>query len=124
MLVPVDLFELEVIVAPELGVASSHGVGGFQQIVAEETVAGVDEFGVLGFKFTGLVLCPDEAGELGYGCLGLKAVDVADLGDDTGGVSSLRANAIASRASPDGGRIDAPGVLAPAALVAAFSNSP
>ena len=34
MLVLVDLLELEVVVAPELGVASSHGVGGFQQIVA------------------------------------------------------------------------------------------
>lgn len=32
MLELVDLFEFEVIVAPELGVASSHGVGGFQQI--------------------------------------------------------------------------------------------
>jgi len=35
MLVSVDLFELEVIVATELGVASSHGVGGFQQIIAK-----------------------------------------------------------------------------------------
>ena len=34
MLVLVDLLELEVVVTPELGVASSHGVGGFQQIVA------------------------------------------------------------------------------------------
>ena len=36
----VDLLELEVIVAPKLGVASSHGVGGFQQVVAEIAVAG------------------------------------------------------------------------------------
>ena len=50
MLVSVDLFILEVIVAPELGVASSHGVGSFQQVVAEETVAGLDESGVLGLK--------------------------------------------------------------------------
>ena len=39
MLVLVDLFEFEVIVTPELGVASSHGVGGFQQVVAEIAVA-------------------------------------------------------------------------------------
>ena len=86
MLVSVDLFEFEVVVAPKLGAASSHGVGGFQQVIAEETVAGLDEFPVLGFKFPGLVLGPDETGELGHGCLGLKAVDVADFGDDTGGV--------------------------------------
>ena len=41
MLVLVDLFEFEVIVTPELGVASSHGVGGFQQVVAEIAVAGL-----------------------------------------------------------------------------------
>ena len=34
----VDLFEFEVIVTPKLGVASSHGVGGFQQVVAEIAV--------------------------------------------------------------------------------------
>ena len=86
MLVSVDLFEFEVIVAPELGVASSHGVGGFQQVVTKETIAGFDEFPVLGVKFPGLVLCPDKTGKLGHGCLGLKAVDIANLGDDTGGV--------------------------------------
>ena len=86
MLVFVDLFVLEVIVTPELGVASSHGVGGFQQVVAEETVAGLDESGVLSLKVSGLVLIPDEAGELGNGGLGLETVDIADLSDDTGGV--------------------------------------
>ena len=35
MLVLVDLFEFKVIVTPELGVASSHRVGGFQQVVTE-----------------------------------------------------------------------------------------
>ena len=54
MLVLIDLFIFEVIVAPELGVASSHGVGGFQQVVAKETIAGLDEFPVLGFKLPGL----------------------------------------------------------------------
>ena len=85
MLVPVDLFEFEVVVAPELGVASSHRVGGFQQVIAEETVAGFDEFLILGFKFPRLVLCPDKTSELSHGCLGLKTVDIADFGDDTGG---------------------------------------
>ena len=87
MLVFVDLLEFEVVVAPELGVASSHGVGGFQQIVANETVAVFDEPSVLGLKVTGLVLVPDKASELGDRGLGLEAVDIADLGDDTGGVN-------------------------------------
>ena len=39
MLVLVDLFEFEVIVAPELGAASSHRVSGFQQITTEVSVA-------------------------------------------------------------------------------------
>ena len=43
MLVLVCLFVLEVVITPELGVASSHGVGGFQQVVAKETIAGLDE---------------------------------------------------------------------------------
>ena len=86
MLVLVDLFILKVIVAADLGVASSHRVGGFQQIVTEETVAGLDKPGVLGLKVAGLVLIPDKAGELGNRGLGLETVDIADLGDDTGGV--------------------------------------
>ncbi len=57
MLVLVDLFKFEVVVAPELGVASSHRVGGFQQIVAEIAVAGFNHSGMLRFKFTGLILC-------------------------------------------------------------------
>ena len=44
MLVLVNLMVLEIIVAPELGVASSHGVGGLQQVVAEIAVAGFDLF--------------------------------------------------------------------------------
>ena len=35
MLELVDLMEIEVIVAPELGVASSHRVGSFQQVITE-----------------------------------------------------------------------------------------
>jgi len=61
----VDLIELEVIVAPELGVAFSNGVGGLQQVVPEVAVAKLDELGILGFKIAELVLCPDKAGMLG-----------------------------------------------------------
>ena len=86
MLELVDLFEFEVIVAPKLGVASSHGVGGFQQVVAEIAVARLDKFGVLGLEIAGLVLCPNQAGVFGNGCLRVKAVDIAGLGNDTGGV--------------------------------------
>ena len=63
MLVLVDLFEFEVVVAPELGVASSHRVGGFQQVVAEITVARFNHPGMLGLKVTGLVLVPDKTGK-------------------------------------------------------------
>ncbi len=59
MLELVDPLELEVVAVPELGVASSHGVGGFQQVVTEIAVAGFNEFGVLRFKIAGLVLGPD-----------------------------------------------------------------
>ena len=83
MLELIDLFEFEVIVAPELGVASSHGVGCFQQIVAKVTVAGFNHSGILRLKVTGLVLCPDKAGILGNRSLRLKTVDIANLGDDT-----------------------------------------
>ena len=86
MLELIDLFEFEVIVAPELGVASSHGVGGFQQVVTEIAVTGLDELAVLCLEVAGLMLCPDKTGKLGNGRLGAEAVDIANLGDDTGGV--------------------------------------
>ena len=86
MLELIDLFEFEVVVASKLGVASSHRVGGFQQVVTEVAVAGFDELGVLGLEVAGLVLCPDKAGVFGNGRLRVKAVDVGNLGDDTGRV--------------------------------------
>ena len=82
MLVLVDLFELEVIVAPELGVASSHGVGCFQQVVAEIAVAGLDHLGMFGLKVTGLVLCPDKAGKLGDRGLGIETVDITNFSNN------------------------------------------
>ncbi len=91
MLVLVDLFEFEVIVAPELGVASSHRVGGFQQIVTEIAVAGFDHLGMLGFKITGLILVPDKAGKFSNRGLRGKTVDIADFSDDTGGVDFANA---------------------------------
>ena len=86
MLVLVDLMVLEVIVAPELGVASSHRVGGFQQIVAEVAVAGLNHLGVFGLKITGLVFVPDKTGKLRNRCLRIEAVDIAKLSDNTGRV--------------------------------------
>ena len=86
MLELIDLVELEVIVAPELGVASSHGVGGFQQVVAEITVTGLYHSGILCLKVPGLVLCPDKAGVLGHRSLSFKATDIADLSNDAGRV--------------------------------------
>lgn len=64
MLELLDLFEFEIIVAPRLGVAFSHRVGGFQQVVAKIAVTGFNHPGVLSFKFTGLVLNPDNTSKL------------------------------------------------------------
>ena len=91
MLVLVDLMELEVIVAPELGVASSHRVGGFQQVVTEIAVAGFNHLGVLCLKLTGLILMPDKTGKLGDRGLGIETVDIANLSDDTGRVDLANA---------------------------------
>ena len=91
MLVLVDLFKFEVIVAPKLGVASSHGVGGLQQVVAEIAVAGFDHFGMLGFKVTGLVPVPDKTGKFGNRGLRVKTMDIADFSDDTSGVDLANA---------------------------------
>ena len=91
MLVLVDLFEFKVIVAPELGVASSHRVGGFQQVVTEIAVAGFNHLGVLGLKVAGLVLVPDKTSELGDRGLRIETVDIANLSDDTGGVNLANA---------------------------------
>ena len=86
MLVLVDLFEFEVIVTPELGVASSHGVGGFQQVVAEIAVAGFNHSGVFGLEVARLAPVPDKAGVFGNRGLGIKTVDITNLSNDTGGV--------------------------------------
>ena len=86
MLVLVDLVILEVIVASEPGVASSHRVGGFLQIVAEVAVAGFNHPGVLRLEFTGLVFVPDTTGKLVNRGLRIETVDIADFSDDPSGV--------------------------------------
>ena len=91
MLELVDLFEFEVIVAPELGVASSHRVGGFQQVVAEVAVAGFNHSGMLCLEVTGLVSVPDKASIFGDRGLGFKAAYIPDFSDDTGGVDLANA---------------------------------
>ena len=101
MLVLFDLFVFEVIVTPELGVASSHGVGGFQQIIAKETVAGPNEPGVLSFKGTGLVLRPGKAGIFSNGRMGMKTIDIADLSDHAGGVDFADAGDRSKRVGND-----------------------
>ena len=87
MLVLVDLFEFEVIVAPELGVASSHRVGGFQQVVTEIAVAGFNHPGVFSLEFTRLVFMPDKSGKFGDRGLRVETADIADLSDDAGRVN-------------------------------------
>ena len=85
MLVLVNLFVFEVVEALVLRVATHEREGGFTQVVFQEAVAGLDEAGILGFKHTGFVFVPNETGIFGKSGLSLKAVDVADFGDDTGG---------------------------------------
>ena len=91
MLVLVDLFKFETVVAPELGVASSHRVGGFQQVVAEIAVAGLDHSGVFCLEVTELVSVPDKAGKLGDRGLGIETVDITDLSNHTGRVDLANA---------------------------------
>ena len=87
MLILVDLFKFEVIVAPELGVASSHRVGGFQQVVTKITVSGFNHPGMLRFKVTGLVPVPNKASVFGNRGLGFKAVNITNFSDNTSGVN-------------------------------------
>ena len=91
MLVLVDLFEFEVIVTPELGVASSHRVGSFQQVVAEIAVAGFNHSGVFGLEVASLSPVPDKAGVFGNRGLGIKTVYITNLSNDTGGVDLTNA---------------------------------
>ena len=85
MLILVDLFEFKVIVALVLRVATHERMGGFTQVVFEETVARADEAGIVSFKHTGLVLRPGKAGKFSKSGLSIKTVDIADFGDDTSG---------------------------------------
>ena len=89
------------LVALELGVASSHGVGSFQQVVTEETVAGLDHVCALSLEAAGLVLSPNKTGILGDGRLRLEAVNIPDLGNDSGGVDGANARDGGQRVGDD-----------------------
>ena len=101
MLASIHLVVFEVIVTLKLGVASSHRVCSFQQVVAKESVTGFNHAGVLRFEIAGLMLCPHKAGILGNGSLRLETVDVADLGDDPGGVDFANARNGGKRVGDD-----------------------
>ena len=81
MLVLVDLFEFEVIVTPELGVASSHGVGGFQQVVAEIAVAGFNHSGMFCFKVTGLISVLDKSSVFGNKGLRIETANIPNFSE-------------------------------------------
>ena len=91
MLVLVNLFEFEVVVALKLRVATHERISGFTQVVFEKTVAGLDESCVLSFKHTRLVLSPRKPSKFSQTGLTIKPLDIADLGDYAGG--KHRANA-------------------------------
>ncbi len=61
-------------------------MGSFNQVVFQEAVAGFDEAGVLSFKHAGLTLCPRNPCIFCDGGLSAKTLDVANLGDDAGGL--------------------------------------
>lgn len=84
MLELTELVELEVVVALELGVASSHGVGGFLQVVTVVAVAGFDKLGMLRLEVALLVLCPNKASVFGDRCLIVDSMHISNLSDDTG----------------------------------------
>jgi hypothetical protein len=64
VLVLVDLFVFEVVVAPILRVATHERKGGFTQVVFEEAVAGLNHAGILPFKGAGFMLFPNKTGIL------------------------------------------------------------
>lgn len=67
MLVLHDFFVFLRVVLAEFRIAISYRVGSFNQVIAKESVAGTDTFGIFGFKGAGLVLAPRETCILGYG---------------------------------------------------------
>ncbi|MNM98969.1 hypothetical protein D3C81_1115170 [compost metagenome] len=68
------------VIFAEFFIAVFDRVGSFNQVIAKESVAGFDAFGVFTFKSAGLVSAPREACVLGNGSLVAEAVNVTDLG--------------------------------------------
>ncbi|EJX03824.1 hypothetical protein EVA_08072 [gut metagenome] len=60
MWMPVDTLKFEVIVASKSSVASSHIVGGLQQVVAEIVALELKHLEMLGFKVVGWISLQDK----------------------------------------------------------------
>src|SRR5690606_36514133 len=79
------------VILAEFRFAVFHRVGSFNQVVAKESVAGTNAFGVFGLKRTGLVPAPCQTGILGQGGLVVKTFDVANLSENAGRVNLVDA---------------------------------
>ncbi len=76
-------------------------VGSFNQVIAKESVAGTNAFRILGLEGARLMLPPNEARILGHGRLITETLNIADFGQDAGGVDPVNAG---DRAQTPGSR--------------------
>ena len=83
---PVHFFILGVIEVAVLRVASHEGQGTFTQVILKESVSGLYELCVFGFKVTGLILSPGEACILAELRLRRETIDISNLCDNACGV--------------------------------------
>ena len=97
MLASIDLFVLEVIVTLELRVASSHRVGGFQQIVTKISVTRFDQVCRFGLIIARLVLRPNESGIFGKRGVRIETANISDFRNDTGRIDFSNSRNIFSR---------------------------
>jgi len=65
-------------------------VGCLYQVVAQILIAGTNTLNIFGLPFAGLLFVPYQTGELGQGLVVLKPGNLANFGQDAGGID--RAN--------------------------------
>ena len=89
------------VVFTEFRIAVFHRVGSFNQVVAKESVAGTNAFGIFGLKATGLMFTPCQACIFGHSSLIVEAFNIANLSENAGGVHTInagdRAQALSAR---------------------------
>jgi len=72
------------VIFTEFFIAHSNRVGSFNEVVAQESVAGFDAGGVLLLEDAGLVPAPRQTRVLGDGGLILEPFNIAEFAEQTG----------------------------------------